>query len=89
MFISFVYDPNGVVATALSLFPLTSPVGMMSRLAATNDVPVWQIILSACILLITTLVVIYLVSNAFRAKNLFVGQKFNFKRLLLVLIGKA
>ena len=47
IFISVMINaPNSPLAVALSLFPLTSPVSMMTRLAATT-VPLWQIGLAA------------------------------------------
>jgi ABC-2 type transport system permease protein len=81
-FISIMIEaPNGALATALSLIPLTSPVTMMLRLAATS-VPVWQVALSAVLLAITAFWIIRTVSGLFRAQTLLAGQPFSFRRLV-------
>jgi ABC-2 type transport system permease protein len=89
MFISLlVEDPNGALAVGLSLFPLTSPVGMMTRLAATS-VPFWQPVLAAVLLLGTGYLAIRAVAGMFRAQNLLSGQTPNIKLFFMALIGKA
>ena len=58
MFISVMINaPNSPLAVALSLFPLTSPVSMMTRLAATT-VPFWQSGLAAVLLAITAFLLV-------------------------------
>jgi ABC-2 type transport system permease protein len=42
-------QPQGGLAVTLSLFPLTSPVAMVTRLAA-DAVPVWQILAGLALL---------------------------------------
>ncbi|MBI5368236.1 MAG: ABC transporter permease [Planctomycetes bacterium] len=49
-FIPVIVDqPNGLVARALSYFPLTTPITMMMRYAA-GDIPAWEVALSFVIL---------------------------------------
>jgi len=79
--------PNSVLSMIFSLFPLTSPVSMMTRLAATA-VPVWQVILALVILLITAYFIVRSVAGLFRAQNLLSGQKFNLKIFFRSLAGK-
>jgi ABC-2 type transport system permease protein len=79
--------PNGGLAVGLSLFPLTSPVTMMLRLAATS-VPVWQILLSIFILLGAVFLAIRAAAGMFRAQTLLSGQKFSLKTFLLALAGR-
>ena len=51
MFISLIArEPHGALATALSLFPFSAPVAMMARLASA-EVPLWQLLASAGLLL--------------------------------------
>jgi ABC-2 type transport system permease protein len=80
-------DPNGTLATILSLFPLTAPVTMMTRLAAIN-VPLWQTALSAILLGVTAVWIVRTVANMFRAQTLLSGLPFSPKRLFQALSGK-
>ncbi len=80
-------EPNGVLATILSLFPLTSPVAMMTRLAA-GQVALWQPILSAVLLGFTAWLILRMVARMFRAQSLLSGQSFQLKRFLAALVGK-
>lgn len=72
--------PDSRLATGLSLFPLTSPVVMMTRLA-TTQVPLWQLLLSAGLLAITVVLLMRTVSSMFRAQVLLSGQPFSLRRL--------
>jgi ABC-2 type transport system permease protein len=81
--------PNSLLSTILSIFPLTAPTTMMLRLAATPNVPLWQILLSIVLLIITAFLTIRAVAGFFRAQTLLSGQPFNIKRFGLALIGKA
>ncbi len=81
-------DPNGALATGLSLFPLTAPVVMMTRLSA-GGVPVWQPLLSAGLLLLTAFIILRMVTNLFRAQTLLSGQPFTLGRFFRSLAGLA
>lgn len=80
--------PNGPLATGFSLFPFTAPSTMMLRLAA-GTVPVWQILLSIGLLILTVLLVIRSVAGMFRAQMIMSGQPLTLKRLLLAMVGRA
>jgi ABC-2 type transport system permease protein len=89
MFISLLINrPESTVALVLSLFPLTSPVAMMTRLAA-SPVPFWQLGLAAVLQALTAIFIVRLVSGMFRAQNLLSGQPFSIKVFLRALAGKA
>jgi ABC-2 type transport system permease protein len=77
-------EPNGFVATFLSLFPLTSPVTMIARLVST-EVPAWQVLMAAVLLVVTTLLVLRVVARLFRAQVLLSGQSFSLPRLRALL----
>ncbi len=79
--------PNGILAMVFSLFPLTSPVTMMTRLAA-GSVPIWQIILAVLLLILSAVWVIKSVSKLFQAQYLLSGKEFKFKDFMGILIGK-
>ncbi len=85
---ALISQPNGNLATALSLFPLTAPTTMMLRIAA-GDVPLWQPLLSAALLAGTAFLVIRAAAGMFRAQNLLSGQSINLKRYLMALFGRA
>jgi len=79
-------EPNGWVATTLSLFPLTSPVTMIARLVSTS-VPAWQVLLAMLLLVVTTYFVLRIVARLFRAQVLLSGQSFSLPRLRALLRG--
>jgi len=80
-------DPHGGISTFMSLFPLTAPVAMMTRLSA-GGVPFWQPVLSAVLLAGTALLVVRAVAGMFRAQVLLSGQSFNRKMFFRALMGK-
>jgi len=81
-------DPNGALAVGLSLFPLTAPVVMMTRLAATV-VPLWQILLSVALMALAVVYILRLVASMFRAQILLSGQPFNLRRFFGALAGRG
>jgi ABC-2 type transport system permease protein len=70
--------PNALIFVILSIFPLTAPVSMISRMSATL-IPPWQILLSIGLLIITTYFVVKSVARIFRAQSLLSGKPFNVK----------
>jgi ABC-2 type transport system permease protein len=82
----FMEEPNGAIATGLSLFPLSAPVAMMARLSA-GGVPWWQAPLAAVLLALTALLILRAVSGMFRAQSLLSGQGFQLKVFLRALLG--
>ncbi|MGP8321320.1 MAG: ABC transporter permease [Methanosarcinaceae archaeon] len=66
--------PNGIVSMTLSMFPLTSPIAMMGRIAAT-DVPLYQILASILILVASVFFVIVLSARLFRTALLMYGKR--------------
>lgn len=88
MFISsLIQAPNSPLSVVLSLFPLTSPVSMMTRLAATT-VPVWQTCLSAVLVAGTAYLLVKSAARMFRAQNLLSGQSVTTKIFFSALFGK-
>jgi len=83
----FSEDPNGTIATVVSLFPLTSPVAMMTRLSA-GTVPLYQILIACALLVLTAWIIIRAVAGMFRAQNLLSGQPFKLKLFFKALIGR-
>lgn len=90
IFIFFVINqiistPNSFLSTFLSIFPLTSPVVMMARLAI-GSVAVWQIALSLLVLMATVYLTIRGVSNLFSSQYLLSGDKFKLKTFFRTII---
>jgi len=81
-------EPDSILAVILSLFPLTSPVAMMTRLAA-GGVPFWQTLLAAVLLAVTAIFVVRAVARMFRAQTILSGQAFSRKLFFNALLGKA
>ena len=81
-------QPNGMAAVIFSLFPLTAPVAMMTRLAAA-DIPLWQPVLAAILLLGTVVLAVQSVARLFQAQTMLSGQAFNIKIYFRAIFGKA
>ncbi len=80
---SFTESPDGALSVFLSLFPLTAPSSMITRLT-TGNVPIWQLILSLGGLTITSYLFIILSSRLFRADNLLSSESLDWKRIMKV-----
>lgn len=65
-------DPNGTIATVLSWIPIYTPFIMMNRIAA--DPPLFDIIGTMILLLITAIMVLWLSGKIFRIGILRTGQ---------------
>lgn len=82
LFISSVMaDPNGTLATILSLIPFFSPILMIARIAAA-EVPIWQIILSVVLLLLTFWGSLWFAAKIYRIGILMYGKKPTFKDII-------
>lgn len=84
----FFTEPNGTLATILSIVPLTSPMAMVLRLGI-GSVPFWQIALSLGLLLLTAMVFMFGGIRVFRWGMLLHGKPFNLLEIWRVLRGKA
>jgi ABC-2 type transport system permease protein len=82
----FTEQPNGPLATILSLFPLTAPTAMVARLAA-GGVPLWQAAVSLIGLAITAYFFIHLAARFFRADTLLSSGSLSWRRIVGELRG--
>ena len=80
--------PHGPLALVLSLFPLTSPIAMIARMAQTA-VPLWQALLAAALQLLAAIWIVRLVARLFRTQHLLSGQPFSLQRYFRALLGRA
>lgn len=74
-----VNNPHGPIAVWCSIIPLTSPIVMMVRIPF--DVPVWQLVLSIGVLILTFLGTTMLAAKIYRTGVLMYGKKINYKEL--------
>lgn len=80
--------PDGPLALVMSLFPLTSPVGMIARMTQVT-VPLWQLVLAAVLQALAAILIVRTVARLFRAQHLLSGQPFSVKRFFGALLGRA
>ena len=73
---------------ALSLFPLTAPIVMVTRLT-TSTVPLWQLFLSAGLTFLTAFFTLRGAAAIFQAHTLLSGQSFSLGRYLRALWGRS
>lgn len=75
-----VNDPNSTMAVFGSIFPLTSPIVMMGRI--TYDIPIWQIALSAILLVLCFLFFTWITAKIYRTGILMYGKKPSWKEMI-------
>ncbi len=83
-FFSVFSNPHGPIAVGFSLFPLTSPIVMMMRLPGgigDSGVPVWQLVSSILILIVTFIGIVWLAAKIYRVGILMYGKKPSYKEL--------
>lgn len=73
-------NANGNTAILFSLIPLTSPIVMLMRIPF--GVPLWQIILSLSLLMISFIITVFIASKIYRIGVLTYGNKPTIKQLI-------
>ncbi len=73
-------NPEGVFATVMSLIPFFTPILMVSRVASIS-VPIWQILLSIILLVVTFLICLKFAAKVYRIGMLSYGKKPTLKQL--------
>jgi ABC-2 type transport system permease protein len=76
---SIIQDPQSSLAVWFSIIPFTSPIAMMARIPF--GLPVWQLLLSMALLIITIFGTIWLASRIYRIGLLMYGKKVSYKEL--------
>ena len=72
--------PDSTLAIMASLFPLTSPINMVTRMLVSN-VPFWEVILSILLLILSLIGMLLLAARIYRTGILMYGKKPTFKEL--------
>lgn len=83
-FFSVFSNPHGPIAVGFSLFPLTSPIVMLMRLPGgigEGGVPLWQLLLSVFLLIVTFLGIVYMAAKIYRVGILMYGKRPSYKEL--------
>ena len=70
----FLQKPNGAIAVVLSLIPLSAPTAMVMRITMA-DVPLWQILLSVLLCVLTAVIVVSITAKLFQSQTLLSNQK--------------
>lgn len=73
-------DPNGPIATWLSFIPFTSPIAMLVRIPF--GVPLWQILTSLALLILTFLFITWVAARIYRVGILIYGKKASLKEII-------
>lgn len=76
---AMINQPSGALSVWLSMIPFTSPVAMLLRIPF--GVPVWQVVLSALLLLATFPLCVWLAARIYRSGILRYGQKTTWRDL--------
>jgi len=81
LIINVLQNPEGILATILSLIPFFTPIIMTVRMVAT-DVPIWQLALSVVLLVLTFFGTLWVAAKIYRVGILMYGKKPKFKDLI-------
>ena len=72
--------PDSTLAIMASLFPLTSPINMVTRMLVSN-VPFWEVLLSILLLILSLIGMLLLAARIYRTGILMYGKKPTLKEL--------
>lgn len=81
---SIVQNPEGPIAFWLSIFPLTSPIAMLVRVAlgvGEGGIPIWEVALSISLLIIGSIAAVWFAAKIYRVGILMYGKKPTYKEL--------
>ena len=73
--------PDSALSVWASIIPFTSPMVMLARIPFEGGVPLWQLLLSIGLLLLTFIGIVYLSGKIYRVGILMYGKKAGFKDL--------
>ena len=79
--LTLINHPNGPVAIGLSFFPFTAPITLAIR-AGFTSIPIWQIVLSLGLLVISAAFAVWFAGRAFRLGMLRYGQRVAWREFL-------
>ena len=71
-------NPSGIIALVGSYFPLTAPGVMLARLSISDNIPYWEVLISALILMVTIMLIMKLAGKLFKIAILMYGKNASF-----------
>ena len=80
--------PHSTLAVVLSIFPLSAPIMMITRLTVGN-VPLWQPMTAVVLSILMAVLIIRAVARMFRTQMLLSGQPFSIQRYLKALMNSS
>lgn len=81
---------NGWASQILGLLPPTAPIEMMKRISDNSvDVPVWEPVLSAAIMVVAIYFIVRISARMIHAQNMLSGQPFSAGRFVSQFFGRA
>jgi len=81
---AIVNAPNEPIAVALSMIPFSAPVAMLMRMTSAT-VPLWQLLTSLSLLLLSGVGMVWLIARLFRVQTLLSGESISIRRFLEVI----
>jgi len=81
---TFINDPNSPLALALTFIPFTAPMTILLRMGFGN-VPIWQLVISLAILILSSFFVIWASARVFRWGLLLYGKRIGIREILRVI----
>ncbi|MBD81040.1 MAG: ABC transporter permease [Crocinitomicaceae bacterium] len=81
---AIIKNPEGPIAFWLSIFPLTSPIIMLVRVAlgvGEGGIPIWEVALSMVLLVLGFILVVWIAAKIYRVGILMYGKKPSYKEL--------
>jgi ABC-2 type transport system permease protein len=77
---SIMFNPNGAIATGLSMFPLTAPIALPLR-AVFTTIPTWQIAMTIGLLVLLAAFAVWMAGRLFRLGMLSYGKRIAFREI--------
>jgi ABC-2 type transport system permease protein len=81
---TLISEPNGPLAVALTLIPFTAPMTVLLRMGF-SSIPLWQLIASIAILLLSAIVVVWASAKVFRWGLLLYGKRIGIREIWRVI----
>ena len=75
-------NPSGIIALVGSYFPLTAPGVMLARLSISDNIPYWEVLISALILMVTIMLIMKLAGKLFKIAILMYGKNASFGEII-------
>lgn len=74
-------NPDSSLSVWASIIPFTSPMVMLARIPFEGCVPLWQLLLSIGLLIVTIIIAVYISGKIYRVGILMNGKKYTWKDL--------